>query len=185
MRVLFVCTGNICRSPMAEAILNHLALQDGLQDHFDAESAGIVAFGGDGPTAQSIDVMKWRGIDMIDHRSRRLTLDMLDGADIAACMTADHRDAIESFSNEYFEKCFLLKELAEAARKCEFTTIDSLLKETSKIRSMHGEGRNRDYDIGDPYGGTLGEYDSTAQMLEVAIGDLWNAIKTTRGAPGN
>ncbi len=185
MRVLFVCSGNICRSPMAEAMLRNLAEADGLADQFFAESAGVSAFDGDAATPQSIDVMKWRDIDLTPHRSRRLTRPMLDGADIVVCMTEGHRAAIEGTTTTGSGKVFLLKELGEAARNLGMSELDELLAVARIVRDSDYGSESGEYEVRDPYGGSQGEYDVTAQTLEVQIGDLWGAIRTTRGEPGN
>ena len=86
MRVLFVCTGNICRSPFAEAV----ARAEGL----DAESAGLEAYGGNEPTPDAITVARELGYDLSSHRARRLTEEMLERADVVVGMTAAHVAAV-------------------------------------------------------------------------------------------
>jgi protein-tyrosine-phosphatase len=81
MRILFVCTGNTCRSPFAEAVARHEGL-------VDAESAGLGAYPGDGPPVDAVEVARERGLDLSTHRARPLTIEMLDRADIVVGMTA-------------------------------------------------------------------------------------------------
>ncbi len=87
MRVLFVCTGNICRSPFAEAVARS-------EGHVDAESAGLAAYEGAGPTADALAVARELGYDLSSHRARPLTKEMLERADIAVGMTAGHVSAL-------------------------------------------------------------------------------------------
>ena len=77
MRILFVCTGNTCRSPMAEAYFKSLCEKSGRLD-ITVESAGT--FGGDGEPAssQSVSVMKDHGIDLSAHKSSTLTKEKID-----------------------------------------------------------------------------------------------------------
>ncbi|HEX2293425.1 MAG TPA: hypothetical protein VHH55_08930 [Gaiellaceae bacterium] len=82
MRVLFVCTGNICRSPFAEAV----ARREGL----DAESAGLEAYAGAGPTGDAIAVARELGYDISSHRARPLSAEMVERADVVVGMTAAH-----------------------------------------------------------------------------------------------
>jgi protein-tyrosine phosphatase len=82
MRVLFVCTGNICRSPFAEAV----ARSEGL----DAESAGLEAYAGAGPTDDAIAVARELGYDLSSHHASPLTGAMLERADVVVGMTAAH-----------------------------------------------------------------------------------------------
>ena len=82
MRVLFVCTGNTCRSPFAEAV----ARKEGA----DVESSGLAARPGDEPSADAIAVARELGFELSSHRARLLTEDMLGWADVVVGMTAAH-----------------------------------------------------------------------------------------------
>jgi protein-tyrosine-phosphatase len=86
MRVLFVCTGNICRSPFAEDV----ARREGL----DADSAGLEAYAGAGPTDDAIAVARELGHDISSHRARPLTAEMVERADLVVGMTAAHVSAL-------------------------------------------------------------------------------------------
>ncbi len=73
IRVLFVCTGNICRSPTAEAIFNAQAKAQGLADMFEADSAGTTDYHqGEPADRRSITAAKKRGYDMSNHRARHI-----------------------------------------------------------------------------------------------------------------
>jgi protein-tyrosine phosphatase len=82
MRILFVCTGNICRSPFAEAVARSAGLE--------AESAGLDAYDGAGPTDDAVAVARELGYDLSSHRARHLTHELLEGADVVVGMTAAH-----------------------------------------------------------------------------------------------
>jgi protein-tyrosine-phosphatase len=82
MRVLFVCTGNTCRSPFAEAV----ARGEGL----DVESAGLAAYPGDEPPDDAIAVALELGYDLSSHHARPLTDEMRERADLVVGMTAEH-----------------------------------------------------------------------------------------------
>jgi protein-tyrosine-phosphatase len=88
MRVLFVCTGNTCRSPFAAAV----ARREGLE----AESAGLSAFEGSTPPEDAVAVAAEYGVDLGAHRAQRLTPALLDEADVVVAMTGDHLRAIAS-----------------------------------------------------------------------------------------
>jgi protein-tyrosine phosphatase len=87
MSVLFVCTGNTCRSPFAEAVARR-------EGHGDAESAGLGAYPGDKPPDDAIVVARELGYDLSSHRARRLTEEMLERADVVVGMTAAHVAAV-------------------------------------------------------------------------------------------
>ena len=90
-RFLFVCTGNTCRSPMAEALARDL-LRD--QAGVDVGSAGVFAGDGAAASEQAVDAMGRLGIDLSGHRSRALTPQMIAEADQVYTMTESHRRAV-------------------------------------------------------------------------------------------
>ena len=91
-RVLFVCTGNTCRSPLAEVALR-LAL-DSEGEQIDVGSAGTSAWEGQPAAEHSVTIAAREGADLAAHRSRRLTPELLDGADLVFVMEPGHRAAV-------------------------------------------------------------------------------------------
>lgn len=93
-RILTVCVGNICRSPMAEALLAHRLAGRGVVA--TVESAGIAALSGRpaDPTAQAL--MGERGLDISGHRARQLTPELIRAFELVLVMEADQQKAIES-----------------------------------------------------------------------------------------
>ena len=89
MNVLFVCTGNTCRSPMAEGYLKSLGLE-GIQ----VKSAGM-SFSGDPASTNSVRVMNELGIDISSHRSALITASHIEWADRIYCMTSSHKNALK------------------------------------------------------------------------------------------
>jgi protein-tyrosine-phosphatase len=85
--VLFVCTGNTCRSPFAEAVARR-------EGHGDFESAGLGAYLDDRPPEDAIVVARELGYDLSTHRARRLTEEMVERADVVVGMTAAHVAAL-------------------------------------------------------------------------------------------
>ncbi len=85
MRVLIVCTGNTCRSPMAEAMLAKAVTDAGLKG-IEVSSAGIGAWEGAAASEGALLVMLERGYDLSTHRARQLTRGMVDGADLILAM---------------------------------------------------------------------------------------------------
>ena len=90
--ILVVCVGNICRSPMAEALL-----KDALSEHQDitVESAGLGALVDHPASEHAVSLMEERGLDISQHRARQITPDMVHEADLVLVMEAGHKRAID------------------------------------------------------------------------------------------
>jgi len=151
--VLFVCTGNTCRSPMAEALFNDLANKKGL-DSVRAVSAGLAAIEGNKATPQAIEVMKRRGIDLSGHRARNVDASLVKEADLILTMTHRHKAILSSMYPEAASKIHVLKEYAQGG-------------------SVKGEL----VDILDPFGQPIEVYESCAHELEESLTKLIERLK--------
>ena len=92
LRILCVCTGNTCRSPMAQALLQHEADRRGLP--LAVSSAGLAAFPGDSPSENAVLVMREWELDITAHRARPVTAYALEESDYVLCMSESHRAAL-------------------------------------------------------------------------------------------
>ncbi len=90
--ILVVCVGNICRSPMAEALLRN-ALRG--QEEITVESAGLGALVGHPASDYAVELMDERGIDISSHRAQQLTPDLVSKADLILVMESGHRRVID------------------------------------------------------------------------------------------
>lgn len=148
LRLLFVCTGNTCRSPIAEGLARRTLSRrldcddEQLAEYgFEVSSAGIFAFSG-GPASQhSLDQLDQRGVDLSAHRARKASSEVLSRADRIYCLSHSHLNAVLEL---------LPPALSEAAR-----LLDS-------------EGK----DIPDPIGGSSAEYARCAGRIEENIDAL-------------
>jgi len=121
--ILFICTGNVCRSPMAEALFRRAT--DGRGD-FRVLSAGIGATDGQPPTPHSVTAMRELGIDISAQRSRMLTAELVRQADFIFGMTRGHVDTIALLYPPAAEKTFLLREFDEALEPFEKDIADPI-----------------------------------------------------------
>lgn len=104
-RILFVCTGNTCRSPMAEAMFR--AKTEGLG--FEVRSAGVAAYDGQQASLYAKQVLDERGIEHA-HESSRLNAGLVDWSDLILTMTHSHKQAILSYFPEAMSKVHTLRE---------------------------------------------------------------------------
>lgn len=94
-RILFVCLGNICRSPLAESVFRHLARERGVEHEFEVDSAGTSGYhAGDPPDARSVATARARGVEVAG-RSRELRPDDLTRFDYVIAMDAENLTEVE------------------------------------------------------------------------------------------
>lgn len=142
MRILFVCTGNSCRSPMAELYFDALCRRAGRND-FEVASAGIHAWDGFPASAPASAVLAEAGIDADAFRSRSLTPALIENSDLIVPMTAAHRSAIARIAPDAAAKIRLLLEF--------------------------GAGGG---DVPDPYGGSVEDYRDVFRTMKPALENL-------------
>ncbi|MCU0794101.1 MAG: low molecular weight protein arginine phosphatase [Opitutaceae bacterium] len=141
--IVTVCTANICRSPMAEALLRHaLKAEPAPLCDYKVVSAGVAARKGERISANSVDALAKVGLRASDHRSQPLTPELAAKADLILCMTESHRAVMQLSLDPAPKNVFLWREFMPA-------------------------GSSRE--IGDPYGGPLKEYEACRDEMVEAI----------------
>lgn len=167
--VLFVCTGNLCRSPLAEALLRRRLEQRGV-DGVVVSSAGTMAFGASA-TAEARQVAEEWGGDLRTHRAQRLDAGLIASGDLVVGMTADHVIDLVHHAPSEAPRIFKMAELARVAEAEEPRSPGETLRAYAE---RLGAGRpdkvwassRSDLDVADPMGETVEAYRHTADHLD-------------------
>ncbi len=175
--ILVVCTGNVCRSPLAEGILRR-ALQDRLGEEAPSvASAGVAGWEGSPATAESVEAARELGIDIAGHVARRLTPEMIARADLILAMAEEHRRTVIGAVPAAARRTFTMKDLVvlvEAgppggpARSGEAAVgLTARLASAADLRDRDAHRRaGDDRDVADPLGMPLDTYRDLADELD-------------------
>lgn len=192
MRILFVCTGNTCRSPMAEGMLRKLAEERGVA--VEVQSAGVAASEGLSMSLHAASVLRDQGIE--DHiTSSLLRAEQAQWADLILTLTEAHKHRVIQTFPEAADKVYALKEFVEnnegvAADQEELQQLIAdveLDRALGNPRDEKRESRIRElaqrlpvYDISDPFGGSRQVYDRAASEIKEALDKLIDKLSSSQ-----
>jgi low molecular weight protein-tyrosine phosphatase len=171
-RILIVCTGNICRSPMAAGFLRRALVNRFGEAAPEVGSAGTAGWEGSAAMPESTQAAAERGVDIGDHVARLLDKDMVRDADLIVCMAAEHRDAIVALVPEAEGITFTLKELVRLLDQLPPAPagggpgeLAARVLAASEVRREGGTSP-WDEDVADPLGQPVASYRAIAWELD-------------------
>jgi protein-tyrosine phosphatase len=154
-KILFVCTGNTCRSPMAQAWFRYLLEQRAQGDNIEYEvlSAGIHTIDGMSASREAVQIMKEAGLDISSHQSAKLSGELVQDAELILTMTRSH---CEYMQNRFPEKA-------------------------GQIHTLPAFAADAESEVADPYGGGLSEYRNTLAQLQELLAKLLQKLTQQAG----
>jgi len=147
LKVLFVCTGNTCRSPMAKIILEDMFQRSEMRHKIQVDSAGLMACRDIPASELAVEVFREHGLDLSWHRSKPVTDELILEADLIVVMQASHKKSIEH--------CGLIR------------------GQEIRLLSEFCPGKNEPQDIIDPYGGDKKMYEEAFEKIISCVQGLF------------
>ena len=146
--VLFVCSANQCRSPMAMALFSDLIKKKGQKsENWSIDSAGCWAIAGLPATSGAVTTMDGKGLDLSDHRAKAVTEKLLEDYNLILCMERGHKRSLQRNFPSIADRVYLLSEMVSSKQE-----------------------------IDDPVGSPIGTYQNTINKIEYYLTEGFNRI---------
>ncbi|WP_342563357.1 low molecular weight protein arginine phosphatase [Paenibacillus sp. FSL R7-0345] len=192
LNILFVCTGNTCRSPMAEGLLRKLAKERGIE--LAVRSAGVSAISGTSVSRHAAAILREEGIND-PMSSTQLSAEAVNWADLVLTLTGGHKRHLLQYFPEAVSKTHTLKEYVynEDSVNGDIKELDSLYAEAELSVALGREPKSADlqriieirqripsFDISDPFGGSREDYELAAAEIRTALYSLLDKLESLR-----
>ncbi|HEY2166071.1 MAG TPA: hypothetical protein VGH01_02805 [Jatrophihabitantaceae bacterium] len=179
--VLFVCTGNICRSPMAERLFQSRVSLDADVSVSSAGTGALEGWGIDHPSAVALREL---GVAPEGHAGRRLTREIVEDSDLVLTAERAHRSAVVRMAQSTSWRTFTIREFGRLAEQvpliAEIHDPDGLRNRVAEISAQRGVARANGGgavdDIGDPFGGATDVARRAAAQISAAVDEAIRAL---------
>lgn len=149
MKIMFICTGNICRSAMAHVMLEKKAQE--MNKDIEVYSCGVFAYNGDKPTEEAISVLRTEyDVNLAKHCATNIKNSKIEEMDIILCATASHKNNVLNMYPDLEKKVYTMKEYAEYP--------------------------DTDLDIKDPWGCSYETYKKCAKEIDDCVNKIINKV---------
>jgi len=155
LSILFVCSANQCRSPMAQVLFEAFLAEKGVREEWRVESAGVWAYDGSPATANAQKAMAERDLDLSRHLSQPTSSTLLKQFDLTLVMEQEHKKVLQDQNPQLADRIYLMREIA-----------------------------GQEGDFADPVGGSLERYRAAADELGMLMRDGMDRINELVKAPG-
>jgi protein-tyrosine phosphatase len=189
LSILFVCTGNICRSPLAQGLLESRTRALALP--VAVESCGTYARRGSPATSDAVVAAREFGLDLEGHRARPLTEHLVGRADLVLALSREHLEEVLLLVPEAAPKTFTLKELAvlvgalpDASAHTDPNMALDRIAEADRLRAGPGAPLVEDPDVRDPIGRALFMYREVGWDIGVAVDAVLTGLFGERRSAG-
>jgi protein-tyrosine phosphatase len=177
--ILVVCTGNVCRSPIAEGLLRAAFASRLGADAPTVSSAGTMGWSGSAADPNSVEAAAERGVDISDHRARELTTRDVTTATLILGLSGEHAAAVVAQDPDAAPRTFTLKEvvrLLEALPSAVGDDLASRAAAAAALRSSGFAGNPDDQDVADPLGMSLDSFRAVAWELNEWVARLVDGL---------
>lgn len=191
IRILFVCTGNTCRSPIAEHLMRSKAAHAGVA--IEVDSAGVAAAEGIPISEHASIVLKNRGIESHEKRAKSVSEKLLQWADVVLTMTMAHKERLIQMFPDAMDHIYTLKEYAQEnhSNRHEAKALEQELQMKLAMSKPITEDEKKQLselvhafmaeDVLDPFGGSVEVYEETAQELDALLDRVLERLKKESG----